>query len=433
MRIPSAAMPRIRAVVVIGFIAACALFFSYLWTNMGGTIPGVSSKGYRVSVQLPDADNLVFDSDVMVAGVRVGKVRELETGDDGAHVVMQLDDDAVVPLHQGATVRVRSKSLIEETYLEITDGTGAQLPDDSELPASAVQPSVQLDQVLRSLDKPTRAALRDSLRSLGEGTAMTRDDIARTMAGLGVLGAQGHDVLDALAAQSTDLRAMVRQSQQLVSALDTGRGQIVSLVDGAQRLTRATADSRRSLAATMTRLPTLMTNASDASGSLNRLSTSLAPVARDVRAAAAPLNDSLVRLPAVTRDLRGLMPALDRTLTKAPATLTEVPGAAADLQAFVPTLRMDLADVNPTLAFLKPYGPDLAAFFSTWDAMLAHSDVNGHYLRIMPILNEQSAKLMPLMLNYGLLDKSNAYPTPGESANPGPYNGTYPHVERDPR
>jgi phospholipid/cholesterol/gamma-HCH transport system substrate-binding protein len=433
MKIPSAAMPRIRAVVVIGFMAACALFFSYLWTNMGGTIPGVSSKGYRVTVQLADADNLVYDSDVMVAGVRVGKVRDLQTGDDGARVLVQLDDDAVVPLHEGATVRVRSKSLIEETYLEITDGSGAPLADDSALPANAVKPSVQLDQVLLSLDRPTRASLRASLQSLGKGTAMTHEDISRTMTGLGMIGAEGHDVLDAIAAQSTDLRALVRQSQQLVSALDTGRGQIVSLVDGAERLTRATADSRRDLAATMTRLPTLMTNARTASGSLIRLSTSLAPVARDVRAAASPLNDALVQLPAVTRDLRGLMPALNRTLTKAPATLTEVPGAAADLQALVPTLQMDLADLNPMLAFLKPYARDLTAFFSTWDAMLASSDVNGHYLRIMPILNEQSAKLSPLPLNYGLLDKSNAYPAPGESTHPGPFDGTYPHVERDPR
>jgi phospholipid/cholesterol/gamma-HCH transport system substrate-binding protein len=64
--------------------------------------------------------------------------------------------------------------------------------------------------------------------------------------------------------------------------------------------------------------------------------------------------------------------------------------------------------------------------------MLQESDVNGHYLRIFPVLNAQSFKGLPLPLNYGLLDMSNAYPEPGESTHPGPFDGTYPHVERDP-
>jgi phospholipid/cholesterol/gamma-HCH transport system substrate-binding protein len=123
MKIPHAALPKIRSTVVITFVALCALFFGYLWTNMGGTIPGVSGKGYRVTLELSDADNLVYDSDVMVAGVRVGKVRELESENGKARVVVQLDDEGVVPLHEGATVRIRSKSLIEETYLEVQDGS----------------------------------------------------------------------------------------------------------------------------------------------------------------------------------------------------------------------------------------------------------------------------------------------------------------------
>src|SRR4051794_20781999 len=118
MKISHAAIPKLRAVTVVAFIAACALFFGYLWMNMGGVIPGVSKSGYRVAFDIKDVDNLVYDSDVMVAGVRVGKVRELEESGGTAHVVVQLDDEAVHPLHEGATVHVRSKSLIEESYLE---------------------------------------------------------------------------------------------------------------------------------------------------------------------------------------------------------------------------------------------------------------------------------------------------------------------------
>jgi phospholipid/cholesterol/gamma-HCH transport system substrate-binding protein len=412
MKIPFTALPRIRASVVVAFIAICALFFGYLWT---------------------DADNLVYDSDVMIAGVRVGKIRELSSKGGVAHAVMQLDTGNVVPLHKGATVQVRAKSLIEETYLEITDGTGPALPDDAELPASAVKPSVQLDEVLRSLDAPTRASIRTTLQSLSAGTALTRDDISRTLAGVGELGAQGHDVLDALASQSEDLRALVGESQDLVRALDTGRGQIVSLVGGANRLTRVTATNRRDLEATVSKLPGLMSTANGATRNLKTLATSLAPIAADLRQASVPLNQALVQLPGVSKDLRGLMPSLDQTLTKSPATLQALPGTAGRLDAFLPTLSLDMEDLNPMLAFLKPYGRDLGAFFTNWTAMLQQSDVNGHYLRIFPVLNEGSVKGNPIPLNYGILDKSNAYPQPGESTHPGPFNGTYPRVGRDPK
>jgi len=431
MKIPHAALPKIKSTVVITFVALCALFFGYLWTNMGGTIPGVSGKGYRVTLELSDADNLVYDSDVMVAGVRVGKVRELEAGNGKARVVVQLDDEGVVPLHEGAVVRVRSKSLIEETYLEIQDGAGAEIADDGRLPASAVQPSVQLDQVLESLDAPTRRSLQRAVQALGGGTLQTRGDLSRTMTGLGMLGKEGHTVLEALAAQSEDLRVMVRQSRRLVQALDSGRGRIVDLVDAADRVTRATAGSRRDLEATMRGLPGLMGNARTATDSLTDLAGELSPVTRDLAASARPLNAALLQLPDVTRDLRGLLPSLDGTLRRAPRTLDAVPGAVDELRELVPTLRLDLAELNPMLAFLKPYGHDLGAFFTNWAAMLAYQDGNGHYLRVLPVLNEQSLKNMPLSLNHGILDKSNAYPAPGGALDPGPFNGTYPHVERD--
>jgi phospholipid/cholesterol/gamma-HCH transport system substrate-binding protein len=431
MKIPHAALPNIRSAVVISFVALCGLFFGYLWINMGGTIPAVSSKGYRVSLQLSDADNLVYDSDVMVAGVRVGKVRELESEGGKARVVVQLDDDAVVPLHEGAVIRVRSKSLIEETYLEIEDGAGEEIPDDGTLPASAVRPSVQLDEVLASLDAPTRKSLQGAVQALGDGTRGTRDDLARTMSGLGMLGREGHTVLDALAAQSQDLRAMLRESKTLVRALDSGRGQIVGLVDSADRLTSATAGSSRDLEATMRSLPGLLDNARTATGSLSVLSAKLSPVTRDLATAARPLDTALLQLPAVTRDLRGLLPSLDGTLRRAPRTLDAVPGAADELRELVPTLRLDLAELNPMLAYLRPYGHDLGAFFANWTAMLAYKDGNGHYLRILPVANEGSLKNMPLSLNHGILDKSNAYPEPGGATNPGPFDGTYEHVERD--
>lgn len=433
MRIPHAAVPRLRMLTVVGFISVCALLFGYLWVNMGGRLPVVSSDGYRVSFAAEDVDNLVYDSDVMVAGVKVGKVRELDEDAGKARVMLQIDDDAALPLHEGAELRLRSKSLIEETYVEIVDGDGAEIPDGGELPADALVPSVQLDDVLASLDKDTRADLGAALRSLGASTDQTGDQIAETLTGLGNLGREGYDVLDALEAQSQDLERLVATSTEVLEALDTGQGRIVDLVEQAGRLTSTTATQKQDIEATIRALPGVLATAQDATTSLSVLATDLRPIAKGVDAAAPSLSKALTHLPATSRDLRGLLPSLDATIDKSPATLERVPDLADNLVDIIPTTRATLADVNPMLAFMQPYGRDLAAFISNWNAMLANSDVNGHYLRIFPVLNEQSFKNLPLPLNRGVLDKSNAYPAPGESVDPGPFEGTYPHVERDAR
>lgn len=433
MKIPYTFMPRIRAVTVLAFVVACAVFFGYLWMNMGGVIPGVSKSGYRVSFEISDVDNLVYDSDVMVAGVRVGKVRELEEENGTAKVVVQLDDESVHPLHEGATVQVRSKSLIEETYLEFTDGTGDEIPNGGSLPPKAVEVGVQLDDVLKTLDKKTRRSLGKSLRSVGTATHMTKEDLSRVMSGLGALGREGHDVLGALSAQSQDLKAMVRSTSKLVRAVDTGHGRVVDLVDEADQLAGVTADHRKQVRSTVRQLPAVLDHAENATGSLTRLARDLTPVTHDLATASPALNRALVQLPAVTKDLRGLLPSLDASLDRLPGTLEPLPGVAKDVSDLVPSLRVDLADLNPMLAFLKPYGGDLANFFTTWTAMLSQRDANGHYLRIFPVLNEQSLKGVPVPLNHGFLDKSNAYPKPGEATDPGPFEGKYPHVERDPR
>lgn len=431
MRIPHAAVPRLRGAVVVGFIAMCTLMFGYLWVNMGGTLPVVSSDGYRVAFDTEDADNLVYDSDVMIAGVRVGKVRELEEEDGTAHVVVQINDDAAFPLHEGAQIRLRSKTLVEETYVEIVDGEGDELPNNASLPADAVVKSVQLDDVLASLDKETRRDLGQLVRSLGASTNQTGPQLSQTLTGLGKLGRDGYDALDALESQSTDLRRLVVATGDVMAALDSGQGDIVDLVEQADLLTSSTAGQREDIEATLRALPGVLTTAREATTSLSSLSADLRPITTSLRKAAPSLSAALHELPATTEDLRGLLPSLGQTLDTAPATLKRVPGTAEALVDIIPTTRAVLADVNPMLAFLQPYGPDLAAFMANWNAMLADSDVNGHYLRILPVLNAQSLKGNPLPLNSGVLDLSNAYPEPGESVDPGPFEGTYPRVERD--
>lgn len=430
VRIPAVLLPKIRLAVIFAFVALCATVFGYLWTNSGGTLPGISKKGYQVSVDFPRVTNLVHDSDVMIAGVKVGKVNAVEVRADTIRVGMRLTD--AEPLHEGAVAQIRQKSLVEETFIEITDGKGAPLPSGTRLPAGSGKSLSTLNDVLASLDPESKAALSSSVRSLGAATAGSRKEVSGAFAGLGDVGREGADVLSALEAQSGDLKELAGQTAHVLASLNSRQGQIGAMVSDAHELAKATADGSGDIEQIMRKLPGTLDAAKGASGGISQLSADLGPVARDLRSSAPALTGALRELPATSRDLRGLLPSLDGVLDRAPGTLSRAPAVTQDLSALVPTLRTDLAEINPMLSYLKPYGPDITAFFTNWGQSFANSDVNGHYLRLMLPLDEQTFRGYPLSTNIGPFNHKNPYPAPGSQADPGPSEGgTYPRVERE--
>ncbi|MFC7500432.1 MlaD family protein [Nocardioides sp. GCM10030258] len=417
---------RKKLVVLAAFGACCLAVIASLLSLSGVKV----SDSYQVSVVSSDVDNLVPRGRVRIAGVTVGYVETTEVTPEGAKAVISLLPE-YAPLHEGATVRIGNRSLVEETYLELKDGTGRVLSSGTALPADAVRTSTQVSDVLHSLDQPTRKALTELLRSSGQATSATRAQTAQLLAGLGDLGRDGVTALDAIAAQSADLQSLARDTSTILKALDTGQGQIAALVDSADRLTAASASQRTALAETMRRLPGVLESATTASVKLTALSGSLQPVARDLRAAGPKLSSALAQLPAASRDLRGLLPELNAVLDTAPATLDRIPQFADDMRdELIPSARDILQDVNPILGYLKPYGPDIAAFLANFNAILNYKDEAGnHYWRTFLTVNDK-AVTAPASLG---LTYYNPIPAAGSGGLPGPFKGEFPRLERQPR
>jgi phospholipid/cholesterol/gamma-HCH transport system substrate-binding protein len=432
MRIPASTLPRWRTGIVLLFSALVVSIFLLLWVRMGGRLPFGVTDGYQVTAQVKSVQNLNYDSDVRMAGVLVGKVRGVSSDGTNARVLMQFQPGAV-PVHQGATVRMRAKTLVEETYIEVIDGHGAPLRAGSLLPATDELPSVQLDDVLRTLDPTTRAALSATVTSLAASTAGRGADVSELLGGAGALGRQGKTALDALNAQSADLTALASQTRATLESLDAGNGDIQRLVEGINAISSATAGESHSLRDAVRALPGVVTSAAHATTRLTDLSADLAPVAHDLKAAAPDLNAALRQVPPVTALLEGAKPSLTRVLGQAPATLSRVPHLVEQTKAVIPAARIALSDINPMLAYLQPYGGDAAAFFSNVSAQMRQSDVNGNYVHAYLTVNEQSARVFPFSTQSGSLNKLNPYPAPGGGASPGPFAGTYSRVTREPR
>ena len=424
---------RLRAGTLVIFAVSMILVIGWGWLRSGGTIPGISKAGYRVTATLSDVQNLVAGSEVRAAGVLVGRVRGLQLKPDGSvHVTLQIWRSAR-PLHEGVQIQMRAKSALEDTYVMIADGTGKPLPDGTVLPPASERPSVRIDDVLNDLGPDTRAALGSAVRRLGAGTEGRADDVAATVAALGRLGREGHTALDVIAAQSQDLQALTAQTADLLALLDEGDGRIVRMVDSAERLTRASAAQANDLQSASTQLPGVLDRARAASAPLRSVAAALTPLVPPLRDATPDLVGIAGDLGGVTSGLRASLPPLDVALTRAPATLAGVPPVAADLRALIPQLRVSLSELNPMLAYLAPYSRDAAAAVANVADALNGVDSHGHrYLRLTAIPTEQSPSDMAVSTNVGPLDRSNAYPPPGGSARPKPSSGKASPVEKDP-
>ena len=419
-----------KSLVLAIFFAIGGAVYVYLYLGIGGYVPFVTNRQYALSAITSDASNLVSASHVDIAGVQIGEVRTIEQ--QGRQVKVDFTvDSQYAPLHQGMHVRLGERSLVGESYFDITDGKGPAIPTGTVLPASALTPDVPLHDVLASLDAPTRAAMSSFFRSTGAGTAGTQQNVSQLIGGLGGLGRQGNTALDAIASQSADLESLGHDTSTLINALDTSEGKIADLVTSADRLTKATSTQNQAISATMHTLPGVLDSATRASVDVANLSGALVPVADSLQQASPFLSDALGNLPGVSSDLRGLLPSLSGTFHRAPNTFHRIPDFRSDAHDTIDSGHEFLRDLNPLLHYLQPYGPEAAGFVANFDAILNYTDGTGaQYLRLSPHLNDQSIQT-PFGYN-GPLTYRNPYPAPGTGAHPGPWNGKFPHVERLP-
>ena len=112
-----------KIAVAAGFALSCFGLLLFLWVTFGGSVP-FKPASYKISADFPEAITLGKEADVRIGGVSVGKVKELELPEDGnaTRAVMEIDP-AYAPISSDANAVLRQKTLLGETYIELTSGT----------------------------------------------------------------------------------------------------------------------------------------------------------------------------------------------------------------------------------------------------------------------------------------------------------------------
>lgn len=215
-----------RNQVVVGIVFAALIAVGTVFAV--GFSDDVLRSGYRVSIELADAEGLAPGDDVMLAGLRAGTVEDVAL--DGDHVAVRARVTAEVPADSRAQLVLRN--LVGKRAIELVPGD-----DWGHLLEEMDEPRIPLDRTDGLVDVPdladeTVALLRDAdtealralVTSLADVTEGQRDEVGELLDGLSRVSA-------VLAEKRDALQRLITRSEDLVDAAADRDEQIVTIID----------------------------------------------------------------------------------------------------------------------------------------------------------------------------------------------------------
>jgi len=306
---------------------------------------------------------------VRISGVTVGRVTHLEPQPTSTRATIEIDHQ-YAPISARSRAILRAKTLLGETYIEITPGkkTDPRLPEDAVLKSSQVLPTTELDEILRALDPQTRKDLQKVLGGFAHGLDGRGQDLNAALGNLAPFADDSAQVLRVLDSQHHAVKRLVRDTGQVLDAISRRQGQLSTLVLAGDRLLATTAQRNAQLTRTIQILPTTLAELRPTLDAVASTSTVGAPVIHDLRPGGRAFAPALRATTALAPELRGLLAGVDKT---AAAARTGLPAATDVVNATRPVFQIldpALAQLVPVVQYLGLFKQDLVTSFANLSA-----------------------------------------------------------------
>ena len=443
-----------RIMVAAGFALSCFGLILFLWVAFGGPIP-LKPKSYRITAYFPEAIQLAVESDVRIGGVSVGKVKTVELapetervgGYDTTAAVMEIEPQ-FAPISSDAAAILRQKTLLGETYVELTSGTepgdeaapvalgAATSVSDAEaeqiesieeggtLGVSRTENATQIDEIFNALDDETRNAFQRWQANAAVAIDGRGLDLNDTFGNLGPFVGDASEILAALRRQKVSLKGMVRDTGTVFEALSERDQELAGAITGSEATFGALADSDQALAESFQILPTFQRESrltlerlDEFQADTRPLVQKLLPVANDISPTLRSVRRLSPNLENLFRDLDPLIDAADRGLPALERFL-----GPEGLRPMLDALDPFLANLNPAVRYLRYYRKVVTDFLATPGVALAHTlepqpgqPAARHYLPQIPYNSAEVLSVYPRRIDT---NRGNAYPQPDALQNP---------------
>jgi phospholipid/cholesterol/gamma-HCH transport system substrate-binding protein len=405
-----------QLLVIAGFALSCFGILLFLWITFGGPTP-FKARSYEIRIPFNEATQLAKQSDVRISGVSVGKVQDIVLSPNGEQALAKVNiEDKYGPLPSDTRAILRTKTLLGETYIELTPGDrdAPDLPDGGALPAAQIAESVQLDEIFRTFGPRTRAAFQTWQQEAALSVAGQGANLSYGFAQLEPAFVQFDRLFRVLDSQRLAVKQVFSNGATALSALRGRQGELAELIRNSNAVFSTTAARAADIEATFRAFPTFEDESRLTLERLKTFSVNSDPVMKQLVPVAEQLSPTLIALSKLAPEAKGFFEGLEPVIERAPKGFPALRKLLRD--QFPPLLRaLDpfLRNLNPFVSGLNLYKHELTAAFANVAAMsnakLTVENKQGEqtrYLRVMGPFNPESLATFP---SRTTTNRTNAY------------------------
>ena len=385
------------------FALSCVGLLLFLWLSFGGKVP-FNPQGYEVRVSFTNAGELATQADVRIAGVSVGKVISKSLDPQGNRTIATLQlENQYAPLRKDAKAILRTKTIIGETYVEITPGSShaPPIPDGGLLARTQVANAVQLSDIYDAFDAPTRKAFQQWQQQFAVAVKGNDQNLNDTLGNLPQFAADATDILRVLDVEHNSVQNLVRNGSTVFAALGKDQSALRNLITTAHTTFTTTAQNNQALSDTFHVFPTFLDETKATMARLQAFSTDTDPLIKALLPVAHDLGPTLHSVKVLSPDLEhffvNLGPLITVAKTGLPAYRDVIRGATPLLGSLGPFLEQ----LNPILTWLSGHQQLISDFISNGAAGIAATTKSfggggvGHYLRQFSPVGPETLSLAP--------------------------------------
>jgi phospholipid/cholesterol/gamma-HCH transport system substrate-binding protein len=359
--------------------------------NLPAWVPGLGQDFYTVNAEFSTAKSVTpgQGQTVTIAGVNVGEISKVELKEGRALVEMKLEQKYGKRVRKDATLLLRPKTGLEDMVIEMAPGTSAspKAPEGWTVPIQNTLPTVNLEDILASLDRDTRDYLRLLVAGAGQGLEGNGDDLAATFKRFEPGAQYARRMTEQLIERRGNIRRSIHNLRLLVEAVGEKDEQLAQLIDSSNSVFRSFAAQDANIRDALQQLPGTLEVTNTGLRKTERLANVIGPALEDLRPTARTLGPTLRRMrPFLITSTPIIRDQLRPFARDVLPTVKSLRGAARGLSDVTPDLRDTFSVLNylfNTLAYNAP-GPEDEGylFWASWanhlgTALFTSQDAHG--------------------------------------------------------
>jgi phospholipid/cholesterol/gamma-HCH transport system substrate-binding protein len=347
-----------QLLVIAGFALSCFGILLFLWVTFGGPTP-FKAKPYVIRIPFNEATQLAEQSDVRISGVDVGKVQNIGLAPSRHQSLATIDiDDKYAPLPASTRAILRTKTLLGETYVELTPGNrnGPKLPDGSILPSAQVEQSVQLDEIFRIFNPKTRAAFQSWMQEASVAIGGQSASLSNALGEFNPTFTEFDRLFRVLDTQRLAVRQLFSNGTVALEAFRGRQGELGSLIRNSNAVFQTTARRDTEIEELFRAFPTFLDQSKLTLNRLKSFSLNAEPLFRQLVPVAEQLSPTLIAFGNLAPEAKGFFDGFAPVIARAPTAFPALRKLFRN--QFPPLLRaLDpfLRNLNPILTGLGLY------------------------------------------------------------------------------